>query len=72
MVGGHGSPPNSATNSGPQLKFKPIWLWVKTYGTILGVGAPPILEPKWIGILTHGHIGPQSICPSPASSPRKL
>ena len=27
-----------------------IWLWVNTNGTMLGVGAPPILEPILVGI----------------------
>ena len=41
-----------------------MWLWVKTNGTIFGVGAPPILvyfsgdwDVQWgHGTLTHSHV----------------
>ena len=48
------------------LRLRRNWLWVKTIGTILGVGAPPLLGFVLVGIgmftggtiwfLTHGQL----------------
>ena len=60
---------------GPLQKAIPIWLWVKTNGTILGVNSPPILEPILVGLvdvhcgyglLTHGHLAQNG--PGPLST----
>ena len=55
----------------------PTWLWVKTNGTIFGVGAPPILvhlsvdwDVHWgYGILTHGHLDKPALAEAHRTAP---